>query len=270
MNKLVFVAAAFAAGVTSFAAFAASGDRNTSYLDAPRAIETKEPAKAAHPEPKAATAKAGKTVKEEPPKRAASRSARKSLQVKSTKRAGSAKPVKAAANATAKPRKERIAAAAPKAKGRQTMVIDPAKGTLTDLSPTPDVVSSSAASGVRYETIVARYAASYGVPVGLAHAVISVESNYRADARGSAGEIGLMQIKPSTARMMGYTGSSQGLFNPETNIRYGMKYLGMAHKLGGATTCGTILRYNAGHAATRMNPISSSYCSKVKRLLAGA
>ena len=108
------------------------------------------------------------------------------------------------------------------------------------------------------------------MPVDLAHAVISVESNYRADARGSAGEIGLMQIKPSTARMMGYSGSSQGLFNPETNIKYGMKYLAMAHKLGGGATCGTILRYNAGHAATRMNPVSSAYCVKVKRFLAGA
>ena len=28
----------------------------------------------------------------------------------------------------------------------------------------------------------------------------------------------------------------------------------MAHKLGGGDTCATILRYNAGHAAKRMNP----------------
>ena len=103
------------------------------------------------------------------------------------------------------------------------------------------------------------------MPVSLAHAVISVESNYRPNTRGSAGEIGLMQIKPATARMMGYTGSASGLFNPETNIKYGMKYLGMAHQLSGGTTCGTILRYNAGHAARRMNPVSAAYCSKVKR-----
>ena len=43
-----------------------------------------------------------------------------------------------------------------------------------------------------------------------------------------------MQIKPATARMMGYTGSVTGLFNPETNIKYGMKYLGMAQQLGAA------------------------------------
>jgi soluble lytic murein transglycosylase-like protein len=123
---------------------------------------------------------------------------------------------------------------------------------------------AAAVSGTSYSTLISKYAASYGVPVSLAHAVIKVESNYRPNVVGSSGEIGLMQIKPSTARMMGYSGSSKGLFNPETNIKYGMKYLAMAHSLGGGTTCGTILKYNAGHAAKRMNPVSSAYCSKVK------
>lgn len=118
--------------------------------------------------------------------------------------------------------------------------------------------------GTQYSRIIARYAASYGVPVSLAKAVIKIESNYRPHMVGSAGEIGLMQIKPSTARMLGYNGSAKGLFNPETNIRYGMKYLAMAQDLGDGTTCGTILKYNAGHAATRMNPVSSAYCAKVK------
>ena len=122
----------------------------------------------------------------------------------------------------------------------------------------------------KFGDIVARYASSYGIPESLAHAVITVESNYRADARGAAGEVGLMQIKPATARMMGFKGSTKELFNPETNIKYGMKYLAKAHELGGGTTCGTILKYNAGHGAKRMNKISAAYCSKVKKHLAGA
>ena len=128
-------------------------------------------------------------------------------------------------------------------------------------------VTGKTKSGGSYGTIIARYAAAYGVPVSLAHAVIRVESNYRVNARGSAGEVGLMQIKPSTARGLGYSGSIKSLYNPETNIKFGMKYLGMAHKLGGGTTCGTILKYNAGHGAKRMNKISAAYCSKVKRHL---
>lgn len=121
--------------------------------------------------------------------------------------------------------------------------------------------------GAPFGEIVARYAGEYGVPVDLAHAVIRVESNYRASARGRAGEIGLMQIKPTTARLMGYRGSAKGLYNPETNIKYGMKYLAKAHQLGGGKTCGTILKYNAGHGAKRMNKISAAYCAKVKRFI---
>ena len=108
--------------------------------------------------------------------------------------------------------------------------------------PTSRRTASVAAKAGGYTTLVSRYATSYGVPVSLAHAVIGIESNYRPDTRGSAGEIGLMQIKPATARMMGYSGSASGLFDPETNIKYGMKYLGLAHQLGGGTTCGTILQ----------------------------
>jgi soluble lytic murein transglycosylase-like protein len=126
------------------------------------------------------------------------------------------------------------------------------------------LAAPAAAGGGQYSAIIARYAASYGVPVSLAKAVIKIESNYRPNMVGGAGEIGLMQIKPATARMMGYTGSAKGLFDPDTNIKFGMKYLAMAQGLGGGTTCGTILKYNAGHGATRMNPVSAAYCSKVK------
>ena len=129
---------------------------------------------------------------------------------------------------------------------------------------------SAEASGSQYRDIIAKYSAAYGVPMSLAHAVIHVESNFRPNARGSAGEVGLMQIKPATARMMGYSGSTKGLFNPDTNIKFGLKYLSMAHELSGGTTCGTILKYNAGHAAKRMNKRSSAYCAKVKRLMGGA
>jgi len=121
-----------------------------------------------------------------------------------------------------------------------------------------------------YAQIISRHAQRLGVPEALAHAVIQVESNYRANARGQAGEIGLMQIKPATARGIGFSGNAQALYDPETNIRYGMKYLARAQQLAGGDLCGTILRYNAGHGATRMNRISSNYCNRVQRIMAGA
>ncbi|QWW66487.1 lytic transglycosylase domain-containing protein [Rhizobium sp. WYJ-E13] len=122
-------------------------------------------------------------------------------------------------------------------------------------------------SGNSYSALISKYANQYDVPVALATAVIRIESNFNPMARGSHGEVGLMQIKPATARMMGYSGSAKGLFDPETNIKYGMKYLATAHDLGGGQTCNTILKYNAGHGATRMNPVSKSYCGKVLAML---
>ena len=119
----------------------------------------------------------------------------------------------------------------------------------------------------RYRSIIARHAKAQGVPIKLAMAVVQVESNYKANARGRAGEIGLMQLMPRTARFIGYKGSMKNLYNPETNIQYGMKYLGKAHRLGKGNVCGTILKYNAGHGAKRMNKISRKYCKRVRRIM---
>ena len=177
------------------------------------------------------------------------------LKTAKTKKVAQAKVQKAATSKPAKTTVKRHAR-----RGRQTIDLT----ATASIHPAKPLLSSSAAGDGQYSAIIARYAASYGVPVSLAKAVIKIESNYRPNMVGSAGEIGLMQIKPATARMMGYTGSAKGLFDPDTNINYGMKYLAMAQGLGGGTTCGTILKYNAGHGATRMNPVSAAYCSKVK------
>ncbi len=117
--------------------------------------------------------------------------------------------------------------------------------------------------------LIEQAARAEGVPVSLAHAVVRVESNYNPDpgVRGRAGEIGLMQIKPATARAMGFSGPVSALYDPATNLRWGMRYLAGARELAGGDICGTILRYNAGHGARRMNPISARYCRKVQTFL---
>ncbi|RLQ88191.1 lytic transglycosylase domain-containing protein [Notoacmeibacter ruber] len=119
----------------------------------------------------------------------------------------------------------------------------------------------------KFSSIINREAKKQGVPASLVKAVIEVESSYRPDVTGAAGEIGLMQIKPTTAQMMGFKGKTKDLYDPATNIRFGVAYLAKAHKLGGGSTCGTILKYNAGHGAKKMNPISKRYCEKIKRIL---
>jgi soluble lytic murein transglycosylase-like protein len=116
--------------------------------------------------------------------------------------------------------------------------------------------------------IVDRHAAANGIPVALARAIVRVESNWNPRVTGRAGEVGLMQIKHATARGVGYDGSRQALYDPDTNVHWGMKYLAEAWRLGGGDTCKTVLRYQAGLAATRMNGAASTYCAKVRRLMA--
>jgi soluble lytic murein transglycosylase-like protein len=162
------------------------------------------------------------------------------------------------------------AAAADKGEGGQAVMARPASTAAGSPQKALAAKPGKPASDGKYHDIIKRYASAYGVPAPLAHAIVRLESNYRAGARGRAGEIGLMQIKHSTARGMGYTGSAKGLYDPETNIKFGMKYLAKALSLGSGETCATVLRYNAGHGAKRMNPTSAAYCSKVKRLLGSA
>lgn len=121
-----------------------------------------------------------------------------------------------------------------------------------------------------FSRLIRKAAAKHGVPVKIAKAVVEVESNFNPRARGRAGEVGLMQIKPATARGIGYRGSTNALYDPETNIEWGMKYLAGAHQRANGDLCGTILRYNAGHYAKRMNPVSRKYCSKVKRIMSSS
>ncbi len=119
----------------------------------------------------------------------------------------------------------------------------------------------------RYHALIARHARANGVPLALAHAIVEIESRYNARARGRSGEVGLMQILPRTARGIGYRGSIKALYNPDTNLRWGMKYLGEARRRGDGSVCGTVLKYNAGHHAKRMNKRTAAYCAKVKRIL---
>lgn len=120
---------------------------------------------------------------------------------------------------------------------------------------------------ILYNSIIRKHAKLNGIDYELARAIIYTESSFRVNALGSRGEIGLMQIKPATARGMGYRGTKNQLYLPENNIKYGMKYLKKAQDRGGGTVCGMILKYNAGLYAKRMNPISARYCQKVKRLM---
>ncbi len=83
---------------------------------------------------------------------------------------------------------------------------------------------------LRYEQIVRGHARNYRLDPALLAAVIYQESKFRADAKSSSGAIGLMQLRPDTAKGIAIrTGGSRfqtsDLYDPEINVRYGSWYL---------------------------------------------
>jgi soluble lytic murein transglycosylase-like protein len=99
----------------------------------------------------------------------------------------------------------------------------------------------------QYDELVARHALANGVPVELVHRVIVRESRYNAALVGRGGTIGLMQIKLATARGLGYTGTAEGLRDPDTNLAYAVKYLAGAYRAANGDHARAIRYYAGGY-----------------------
>ena len=77
-----------------------------------------------------------------------------------------------------------------------------------------------------------------------------------------------MQIRPETASLLGYRGTADGLFEPETNLRYSIAYLAGAWRQANGDLCRALMKYRAGHGEERMSPASAEYCRRARVFLA--
>jgi soluble lytic murein transglycosylase-like protein len=106
----------------------------------------------------------------------------------------------------------------------------------------PVVAASGTDRDIR--ALVDRLAARYGVDSRLAHAVVTVESNYEPRAVSPKGAKGLMQLMPSVAQDY----ALDDPFDPEKNVDTGLRYLrGLLDKYEDVKTA--LAAYNAGPAA---------------------
>ncbi len=64
-----------------------------------------------------------------------------------------------------------------------------------------------------------------GVDADLGFRVVSVESEFNPHATSSVGAIGLTQLMPSTARFFDHAVTKEQLYDPNTNLRLGFRYL---------------------------------------------
>ena len=96
------------------------------------------------------------------------------------------------------------------------------------------------------ETLIAKYAAFYELPLDLVRHVVNRESTFNPKAYNN-GHWGLMQIKHATARGMGYAGPASGLFDAETNLKYAVKYLRGAWLVSGRNAKRADWLYQTGY-----------------------
>ncbi|NIM16057.1 MAG: transglycosylase SLT domain-containing protein [Candidatus Aminicenantes bacterium] len=103
---------------------------------------------------------------------------------------------------------------------------------------------------VKYRELIHRYSAEHQVDRALVFSIIREESFFRPDAVSYADARGLMQLLLKTARKVAYPHgikvSRRDLFDPETNIRFGIEYLKfLLNKYNGKWHL-ALAAYNAG------------------------
>jgi soluble lytic murein transglycosylase-like protein len=98
----------------------------------------------------------------------------------------------------------------------------------------------------RLRALIEGAARENGVPASLVQRVVVRESTHRPEARNGP-YYGLMQILPATARGMGYQGPAEGLYDPETNLRYAVRYLRGAWLVSGGDEEAAVGWYARGY-----------------------
>lgn len=95
-------------------------------------------------------------------------------------------------------------------------------------------------------TLIHDAALNQGLDPELAFRLVRVESSFRQRAVGPAGAVGYAQVQPRTARWLDPTVTREKLFETETNLRIGFRYLRLLLDRYDGDTRMALLAYNRG------------------------
>lgn len=99
-------------------------------------------------------------------------------------------------------------------------------------------------AGQSWLSDVEQAASRFNVSPALVLGLIQTESQGNPSATSNTGAIGLMQVEPQTAELLGY--SSSGMFSPSQNIMAGTQYLSNMINQYGGSIIPALEAYNAG------------------------
>ncbi len=107
--------------------------------------------------------------------------------------------------------------------------------------------SYSAGQRERFDSLIKKAAARYGLDFALVKAIVRVESNFNPQAVSDAGAIGLMQLMPSAIKDFRITNP----YDPHANIMAGTRYLSSLMEKFESNLRLSLAAYNAGPEAVK-------------------
>jgi soluble lytic murein transglycosylase-like protein len=133
--------------------------------------------------------------------------------------------------------------------------LDSARGELelarTQLARANNIISYSTRYGIdaKLASSIVDVAQAEGIDPELAFRLVKLESDFNPRAKSPVGAIGLTQLMPSTAKFYQKDITVQKLYNPNTNLRIGFRYLrGLVDEYDGNMKT-ALLVYNRGPVA---------------------
>jgi soluble lytic murein transglycosylase-like protein len=114
---------------------------------------------------------------------------------------------------------------------------------------TVPAADADAAPSAELRSLIDDVARTYGHDAQLLHAIIHVESRFNPNAVSPKGAIGLMQVMPATAERVGVQEPQRTLFDPETNLHAGARYLRLLMDMFSDRPDLAVAAYNAGEGA---------------------